>query len=302
MTKIVIDVSAYQGTIDWKKVKESGVDAVIIKVIRKDLAPDKKFEENWKGATEAGLKIIGVYIYSYATTVAKAKTDALRVLAILGGRKVKIWLDEEDKTLQGRGKGQIDVINAFGDVIRAKGYEFGIYTGLSFYNANIRPWAGYLKYNFWIARYPSTKTMLISQEPNATKQPLVAHVLEGWQYSSAGSVPGINGKVDLSVWFGEIPDYKPAGNVYPIPERVLYIPKKLLPKMRGDDVKWVQYHLVRLGFMDEYYTNKKGKKVCNIDGIYGKNTEAAVIAAQKHYGIKQDGIVGAETQYVLRWN
>ena len=87
------------------------------------------------------------------------------------------------------------------------------------------------------------------------------------------------------------------GNPYPVPERVIYIPK-IGPKMSGDDVKWIQHHLIRLGFLSE--KNSKGKS--NIDGIYGKATRAAVMAAQEHYGIKVDGIVGAATVDILRWN
>ena len=55
-----IDVSSYQGTIDWNKVKWAGVQYAIIKIIRKDLNPDKTFEQNWKGCTAAGMTRQGV--------------------------------------------------------------------------------------------------------------------------------------------------------------------------------------------------------------------------------------------------
>lgn len=73
MSKIVIDVSAYNGAIDWKKVKAAGVDAAILKIIRKDLLPDKRFEANWNGCKAADMPLAGVYNYSYATTAAKAR-------------------------------------------------------------------------------------------------------------------------------------------------------------------------------------------------------------------------------------
>lgn len=85
------------------------------------------------------------------------------------------------------------------------------------------------------------------------------------------------------------------GNPYPVPTRTI---KLTSPMMKGDDVRWVQYHLIRLGFLPEQ--NSKGKS--NIDGTYGEGTRAAVMAAQKHYGIKVDGIVGAATVDILRWN
>ena len=96
MSKKVIDVSSYQGVINWAKVKASGVQGAILKVIRKDLNPDKQFENNWKGCEKAGVPIVGVYNYSYATTIDKARVDAKKVLSILAGRKVKVWLDVED--------------------------------------------------------------------------------------------------------------------------------------------------------------------------------------------------------------
>lgn len=297
MSKTVIDVSAYNGVIDWKKVKAAGVEGAIQKVIRKDLNPDKRFEANWNGCKAADMPLAGVYNYSYATSVAKARTDAQKVLNILNGRKVKVWMDVEDACLKGKGKNLIAIINAYGEVITSAGYEFGVYTGLSFYNSYIKPWAGYVKHGFWIARYPSTSTRTIRQLPDVKKQPAILHVLEGWQWSSAGSVPGINGKVDLNIWYGKIPAKEPVGNPYPVPERVIYIPK-IGPKMSGNDVKWIQYHLIRLGFLPA--KNSKGKS--NIDGIYGKDTKNAVLAAQKHYGIKEDGIVGARTRMVIQYN
>lgn len=297
MSKIVIDVSAYNGAIDWKKVKAAGVEGAILKVIRRDLDPDKRFEANWNGCKAVEMPLAGVYNYSYATSVAKARTDAQKVLDILAGRKVKVWLDVEDTCLKGKGKTLIAIINAYGDVITAAGYEFGVYTGLSFYNNYIRPWAGYVKHGFWIARYPSTTSKTVKQLPAVTKQPAICHTLEGWQWSNAGIVTGINGRVDLNIWFGKIPVKDPVGCQYPVPERVIYIPK-IGPKMSGNDVKWIQHHLIRLGFLPE--NNSNGKS--NIDGIYGNDTRAAVMAAQKHYGIKVDGIVGAATVDILRWN
>ncbi len=83
------------------------------------------------------------------------------------------------------------------------------------------------------------------------------------------------------------------GNPYPVPTRTI---KLTDPMMRGDDVKWLQYHLIRLGFLPE----KNSKS--NIDGTYGKATRAAVLAAQKHYGIETDGIVGADTRRAIQFN
>lgn len=291
MSKKVIDVSSYQGLVDWVKVKAAGIQGAILKIIRKDLNPDKQFENNWSGCEKAGMPIVGVYNYSYATSVEKARNDAQKVIDTLAGRTAKVWLDVEDACLKGLGQKLIDIILAYQAVIQAAGLEFGVYTGLSFYNDYIKPYASQIDCNFWIARYPSTSRKDVADTPPDDKQPLVSHILEGWQWASTGRVDGIGGNVDFNEWYGAIPEPESNGyNPHSIPERLL---KLTHPNMRGDDVAWAQWHLHRLGFLPDE---------SEIDGIYGPKTEAAVRAAQKHYGIAVDGIVGANTIYVIRWN
>lgn len=210
----IIDVSSYQGFIDWKKVKASGIDGAILKIIRKDLTMDKQFENNWEGCGAAGMPVIGVYNYSYATTEAKAIYDAQKVVSILAGRKIKVWLDVEDSCQKGLGMMLINIIRAYQKVIEKAGLEFGVYTGLSFYESYIKPWASLIDCKFWIARYPSSKTMSVSSMPVSTKKPLIAHVLEGWQYSSMGQVSGIYGNVDLNFWYGSSAVVVPTAIVY----------------------------------------------------------------------------------------
>lgn len=293
MKQRVIDVSSYQGTVDWQRVKADGVKGAVLKVIRKDLNPDKQFENNWAGCQNAGVPIVGVYNYSYATTLTKAKSDAEKVVSILAGRKAKVWLDVEDSMLKNLGKTLIEIINTYKGVITAAGLDFGVYTGLSFYNSFIKPYASSVDCKFWIARYPSSKTLDVSVDPSADKQPAIYHTLEGWQYSSKGQVDGISGNVDLNEWYGEIMTLDETVSTdcpYDVPERILKYKKTSL--MRGNDVKWVQWHLARLGFLEQD----------DIDGIFGKATDAAVREAQEHYGILVDGIVGTDTRYVLRFN
>lgn len=192
-----IDVSSYQGVIDWKKVKVDGIDFAILKVIRKDLNPDKHFEANWKGCESVGMPIHGVYNYSYATTVSKAKTDAKKVLAILGNRKPRVYLDVEDACQKNLGRLLIDIINTYAEVITGAGLEFGVYTGLSFYNTFIRPYGG-VSYPLWIARYGNNDGSL-----KEAYKPSVAGMV-GWQYTSKAKVAGISGNVDMNVWYEEL--------------------------------------------------------------------------------------------------
>lgn len=190
-----IDVSSYQGVIDWTKVKASGVEFAILKVIRKDLEPDKQFENNWAGCTAAGMPIHGVYNYSYATTVAKAKTDAQKVLGILSGRRTRVYLDVEDDCQKGLGRLLIDIINAYAAVIQGAGLEFGVYTGQSFYNSYIKPYG--VKYPLWIARYGKNNGKL-----DESYKPNIADMV-GWQFTSKAQVGGISGNVDMNIWYEE---------------------------------------------------------------------------------------------------
>lgn len=286
-----IDVSSYQGTINWWAVKQNGIDFAILKVIRKDLNPDKKFEENWKNCEAYGMKVQGVYNYSYATTVAKARSDAKRVLAILGNSKPMVWIDVEDSVMKNLGKNLISIINAYGKVIIDAGLQFGVYTGESFYKTYIKPYGG-VNYPMWIARYGKN-----NGNCDLKYQPQVPNMV-GWQYTSKGRVGGIDGNVDMNVWYKELDavyeDSTSHSNPYTEPERLLYY--KSLSMMKGNDVKWAQYELVRKGFMPS--VNAKGKT--NIDGSFGKTTSDAVKAFQKSVGIKVDGKIGAVTRAYLK--
>ena len=85
------------------------------------------------------------------------------------------------------------------------------------------------------------------------------------------------------------------GNPYPVPTRTI---KLTDPMMKGDDVGWVQYHLVRLDCMPA----KTAKGNSNIDKKFGGTSEAGVIVAQKRYGVEPNGIVDAAMVDILRWN
>ena len=192
-----IDVSAYQGIIDWSAVKNDGMEFAILKIIRKDLNRDKQFEANWKGANDNHVIVQGVYNYTYATTVAKARTDAKKVLEILNGRKAMVWLDVEDECLKNLKGTLVNIINAYGEVIQSAGLRFGVYTGQFYYNNYIKPY-GEIHYPFWLARYgKNTGEMDLKYKPTLSG-------MIGWQYTSKGRVNGIQGNVDMDVWYEDI--------------------------------------------------------------------------------------------------
>lgn len=196
-----IDVSGYQGVVDWGKVKKNGVSFAILKVIRADGKPDKQFENNWNGCVAADMPIKGVYNYSYATTVEKAKADARAVVDILNGKYTTVWLDVEDECLKGLGSKLVDIINAYRSVIVSAGLKFGVYTGLSFYNTYLKPYVGTTSYDWWIARYPLSSVMTTTTNVPEKYKPSINQYLQGWQYSAKGRVDGIAGNVDLDIWY-----------------------------------------------------------------------------------------------------
>lgn len=200
-----IDVSGYNPIRDYALAAADGVEFAIIKIIRKDLQPDKLFETHWTGFERVGVPIQGVYNYTYATTVDMARSAAQRVIEVLSGRKTMVWLDIEYSGLAGKGQELIDIINTYAAVIQNAGLQFGIYTYLAFYNANMRKYADQLQqYPFWVARYPSTQPMDNNEDPDLNKCPDVGQHLYGWQYSSSGVVQGIPGRVDLDEWYVDI--------------------------------------------------------------------------------------------------
>ena len=139
----IIDVSGYNGTIDWKKVKKYGCDGAIIKVIRKDLGKDKKFEANYKKCDELGIPW-GVYNYTYATTVAKAKSDMELVCDILDKVSKKhfkygVWFDIEDKVQARLSKAKIaEIINAAQAVLTGRKLEQKFYRHHSGYVGGLK--------------------------------------------------------------------------------------------------------------------------------------------------------------------
>lgn len=284
-----IDVAKWQGIIDWGKVRTSGVEFAILKVIDKTCNTEGAFERNYTGAVEQGLPI-GVYNYSYATTVAKAQSDARKVLEVIKGRKLqcKVWLDVEDSCQKGLGRRLIDIINAYQTVIEEAGYEFGVYTGLSFYNSYIKPFAGELDCPFWIARYPTSQVMNLGSNPAASKKPSIAHPLWGWQYSSKGSVSGISGNVDLNIMYAEVDTGSGQGvakNPYAEPSYTLY---RYRIGMSREYVMWLQWELNEMGYG------------LAVDGLFGKATDTALRSTQRKFGIAVDGKCGSETRKKLK--
>lgn len=194
-----IDVSHYQGRIDWKKVAASGKKFAIMKAMYEAQShrKDETFEYNYEEAGKNGIAR-GVYIFIASASMADPEKDARSLIAHLNGRKLEygIWIDLEANVVRARGKAYIrDLVFKYANIFRANGYYVGIYCNRDWYMNVIHD---DLKnsFDFWIARYP--RNDFGEYNPNSSLKPS-AKMAVAWQYSSKGDVPGIPTKCDLDV-------------------------------------------------------------------------------------------------------
>lgn len=186
-----IDVSKFQGNIDWNRVKASGINYAIIRCGgrysgSRGLFEDPKYAANVAGASAAGLRV-GIYFYSTATNTTEAVEEASLAVALArkGNVSLPVFIDMEDSMIP---KGKATAIaQAFCQTVNSAGYTSGVY-------ANINWWTNYLDYGtlspykIWIARYNSS---LSGGRYTWNGR------CDYWQYSETGHVDGISGTVDL---------------------------------------------------------------------------------------------------------
>lgn len=193
MATKIIDVSTWQGNIDWSKVKADGVQGAIIRAGFGSLASqkDNKFEQNYKNAKAVGMPI-GAYWYSYATSVADAKKEAQVCLSILKGKQFEypIYYDLEDPSMTGCGKSVLtQIATTFCETLESAGYYVGIYSNPNWLK-NYLDYNTVKKYTLWLAHWGVS-------EPS--------YECGLWQYSSSGSVSGISGRVDMNWGYQDFP-------------------------------------------------------------------------------------------------
>ena len=185
-----IDVSnAGQGKIaDWSKVAKN-VDFAILKICNgyqnQTNEADAQFSANFSACQKYGVPV-GVYVYAYFTSTAKAKEAAQFAVKLLGGKKLNypVFLDLEENKVRNLGKAKIlELAKAFCAEVEKAGYQYGTYANKDWFtNTLTDKW--YDGYTKWVAQYNSTLTY--------------SGTLDIWQYSSKGTIPGINGSVDMN--------------------------------------------------------------------------------------------------------
>lgn len=193
-TMIGIDVSRYQENIDFERVKNSGVEFVIIRIgvqsgAKKDVSIDSYYLENIKKAKEAGL-LVGVYLYSTAISPEIAKEQAKWVIKTLDGVKLDFPIAFDWENWQYFREYEISLYDlsksylSFAEEIEKNGYKAMLY-GSKYYLENM--WLDKGNYPVWLAHY-TDKTNYSGD-----------HIM--WQYSAIGEVDGINSAVDLDVYY-----------------------------------------------------------------------------------------------------
>ncbi len=191
-----MDISYFQGNIDFSKVKSSGINFAIIREGYRQTV-DTKFATYVKGCKDNGIEIKGVYHFSYALNVEQAKQEAkfcIQQMKNAGlGKDVIIFFDFEYDTVtkaknQGVNLGYNECnahTKAFCEYVTSQGYKAGIYANGDYYK-NMYDKSLLSKYIFWLADY--------SGDPD---YPCIFH-----QYTSSGKVNGISGNVDLNYYYG----------------------------------------------------------------------------------------------------
>lgn len=191
-----IDVSEWQGNIDWEKVKADGIDFAILRCgfgMDQTNQDDSKFLRNAKECERLGIPY-GVYLYSYATNTSRAASEADHVLRLLKGRSLSypVYFDMEDNSTLPYKASFGKIAETFCNKISAAGYPVGVY-------ANLNWWNNYLtdpcfdRWYKWVAQY--YHTCQYKKE------------YAMWQYSSSGSVNGISGRVDMNYLIGYPADH-----------------------------------------------------------------------------------------------
>lgn len=192
-----IDVSTWQGRIDWQEVKDAGIEFAMIRVGYRGIKDGELDEDDWAqanyaGASAAGVKV-GAYFFSQAISVEEAREEAGYVLDLVKDWNIEMpivfdweFVSDTARTARMNPRLLTDCTKAFCEVIEDAGYEAMIY-----FNSDMSKKEMYLEelvdYGFWLAMYDQVMNY--------------PHRVDMWQYSDSGAVPGISGNVDMNLMF-----------------------------------------------------------------------------------------------------
>lgn len=308
-----IDVSVYQGNIDWAKVKPQ-IDFAIIRCgLGDDIKSqdDKQFERNYAECVRLGIPF-AVYFFSYAVNKAKVAKEIAHIKRLLNGKKINapIYIDVENtKGLDWRTISNTEllgIMQEFNAQLNALGYKMGIYSSRSaFWNEKMTDkW--YDNISKWVAEY-------------GAKVNNFNRTYDIWQHTSRGRIDGISGNVDMNIMYNSIftaAQPKPAPTPKPTPkpsnkntavkewQNAAIADGFKFPKYGADGVWGAECESVAKAAVCKkrwLYINKNLTKIVQrkvgvaVDGLFGKNTDTAVRNFQKANGLAVDGCVGINT-------
>lgn len=197
MMKKGIDLSEWQTSVNYTKLKKQGIEFAIIRCGygRDKSQKDKMFEKHYEGLKKAGIKL-GCYIYSYANKVSDGKLEAQNCLNFIKGKTfdLPIFYDLEDKVTSILGKNNITILaNDFLNEIKKAGYSTGLYANLNWFN-------NYINLKELKNKNPKMYVWLAQWE---VSKPTASFHYDFWQYTSNGKLDGISGRVDMNYQFTE---------------------------------------------------------------------------------------------------
>lgn len=187
--KTVIDVSTFQGTIDWEKAK-SEIDGAIIRATYGTTGIDAQFKRNTAECERLGIPY-GVYHFTYADSIEKAEKEVKHLLETIKSKNLQypVYIDMEDVSLLTGSATLKDIAETFGNAIEAAGYWAGIYSGKSWWTTYLE---GIEKYTKWVAQWNHELTYTGAN-------------VGMWQFTSTGKISGINGNVDMNLCYLDFP-------------------------------------------------------------------------------------------------
>ncbi len=200
MKEKLIDVSTWNGNIDWDKVYKSGIRYAMIRSsfgVENPNQIDNKFVRNITNAVRAGVKC-GVYHYSYAKSAAEAKKEAEFCLKTIKGYKIDlpVAFDIEDSSQTGLDRRVCtDMVIAFCDKIKSAGYRPMLYCNPNWLQNYLYKDELLKKYDIWLANWGVSSP---------------SYDCAIWQYSESGSVPGVSGSVDMNWIYKDYTSTKPS--------------------------------------------------------------------------------------------
>ena len=186
-----VDISEFQQNIDFNKMKNDGIKAVIIRAGygREVSQKDSMFESHYRNAKSAGLKV-GAYWYSYADSVNDAEKEAKTCLECINNKSLDmpIYYDLEDYSIVKLGKTKLtEIAERFCETIKKSNYRAGVYANLNWFNNYLDYDKLKKKYSIWLAQYND-------------KAELDCDI---WQNHSTGRVSGYGGNIDTNIIFNE---------------------------------------------------------------------------------------------------